>query len=268
MLSMRAAHPTQPMQTTMQMKQDKERSRTYTGLVLIGAVAVLWIGVVLLMAEVHKNARPVFIVLGGVITVGLGYAWYDFNWKRESEKTGAEQEPFLPPGAAGAPGHPQLSLHGPGQTTVVGFHENKQFSKAEYDAAILKVRQEEERKVAEKEMELKQEREKSDFWKKQAEHHPYSYTSPPGPAVAPPGGGNNLTAENVRAMIEKAARTVRGGGDDSHLTGVQKANKRKWEQNGWHKDGDKWKRDSQDGKYAKTEVAYTVDREPKSNELK
>ena len=267
-LSMRAAHPTQ----LMQMKQDKEAQKTYTGLVMIGAVAVLWIGVVLLMAEVHKNARPVFIVLGGVITAGLGYAWYDFNWKRESEKTGAEQEPFLPPGAAGAPGHPQFFSHGPGQTTVVGFHENKQFSKAEYDAAILKVRQEEERKVAEKEMELKQEREKSDFWKKQAEHHPYSYTLPPGPAVAPPGGGNSdLTPANLQKMqkmFEQAAKRLTGGGDDSHLTGVQKANKRKWEQNGWHKDGDKWKRDSQDGKYAKTEVAYTVDREPKSNELK
>ena len=105
---MRAAHSTQPMQT----QQDKERSRTYTGLVLIGAVAVLWIGVVLLMAEVHKNARPVFIVLGGVITVGLGYAWYDFNWKRENEKTGAEQMPLMHPvydeknqPVAFAPGH-------------------------------------------------------------------------------------------------------------------------------------------------------------------
>ena len=61
--------------------REKEAKQTYTGLVMIGAVAVLWIGVVLLMAEVHKNARPVFIVLGGVITVGLVYAWYDFNRK-------------------------------------------------------------------------------------------------------------------------------------------------------------------------------------------
>ena len=83
----------QPSQS-MQMKQDKEAQKTYTGLVMIGAVAVLWIGVVLLMAEVHKNARPVFIVLGGVITVGLGYAWYDFNWKREQEKTGLNESAF------------------------------------------------------------------------------------------------------------------------------------------------------------------------------
>ena len=87
---MRAAHSTQPMNP----KQDKEAQKTYTGLVLIGAVAVLWIGVVLLMAEVHKNARPVFIVLGGVITAGLGYAWYDFNWKQENEKTGAEKTSY------------------------------------------------------------------------------------------------------------------------------------------------------------------------------
>ena len=64
---------------------------------MIGAVAVLWIGVVLLMAEVTKNARPVFIVLGGVITLGLGYAWHDYNRKEENKKTGAEQ-PFMHPG--------------------------------------------------------------------------------------------------------------------------------------------------------------------------
>ena len=100
---MRAAHSTQPMQT----QQDKERSRTYTGLVLIGAVAVLWIGVVLLMAEVHKNARPVFVVLGGVITLGLGYAYYDYNWKEENDKTGAEQAPLMHPGLPGPSGPPR-----------------------------------------------------------------------------------------------------------------------------------------------------------------
>ena len=95
--------------------REKEAQRTYTGLVMIGAVAVLWIGVVLVMAEVHKNARPVFIVLGGVITLGLGYAYYDYSWKEDDEKTGAEQAPLMPPGPYGPPRPPP-----PGYP---GYHE-------------------------------------------------------------------------------------------------------------------------------------------------
>ena len=150
--------------------------------------------------------------------MGLGYAYYDYSWKEDDEKTAyhvveydkqkEERERLLPHG----PRQPR-------QTTVVGFDENKQFSKAEYDAAILKVRQEEERKVAEKEMELKQERERTEFYKKQAEHHPYPYTSPPGPAVAP---SNDLTAENIRKAVQKAAQGLLPRSDDNQYREHQK----------------------------------------------
>ena len=184
---------------TKPTKREKEQQQTYTGLVLIGAVAVLWIGVVLLMAEVTKNARPVFIVLGGVITVGLGYAYYDYSWKEDDEKTAYHVVEY--------------DKQKEERERVVGFDENKQISKAEYDAAILKVRQEEERRVAEKEMELKQERERTAFYKKQAEH------SPPGPAVAP---SNDLTAENIRKAVQRAAQGLLPRSDDNQYREHQK----------------------------------------------
>ena len=99
---------------------------------MIAAVAVLWIGVVLLMTEVHKNARPVFTVLGVVITVGLGFAWYDYN-RKEENKTGAEHAHLMHPvydeknqlvafglGFVPPPGyppyHPYFPYHHTGQT--------------------------------------------------------------------------------------------------------------------------------------------------------
>lgn len=55
-------------------------------LVVLGVIAVLWVGTALAMAEVHKNVRPVFIVLSSVITVGLAYAWYSFNHSETEER--------------------------------------------------------------------------------------------------------------------------------------------------------------------------------------
>jgi hypothetical protein len=82
------------------VKRDKEMKQMYSGLAMIGAIAVLWIGVVWLMAETHKNARPLFIVLGCVISVGLAYAWYDFNERegergREREREGERERHFI-----------------------------------------------------------------------------------------------------------------------------------------------------------------------------
>ena len=55
----------------------QEQMQAYGGLVLGGAVVLLWIGMVMAMNATHNNLRPVFIVLGVVITLGLGYAYYD-----------------------------------------------------------------------------------------------------------------------------------------------------------------------------------------------
>ena len=55
----------------------QEQMQAYGGLVLGGAVVLLWIGMVMAMNATHNNLRPVFVVLGIVITLGLGYAYYD-----------------------------------------------------------------------------------------------------------------------------------------------------------------------------------------------
>ena len=60
-------------------------------LVVLGVIAVLWVGTAVVMAEVHKNVRPVFIVLSSVITVGLAYAWYSFNHSDTSDNSDVKE---------------------------------------------------------------------------------------------------------------------------------------------------------------------------------
>ena len=148
----------------MQTQRAKEQLRTYTGLVMIGTVVVLWIGVVLLMAEVHKNARPGFIVLGAVITLGLGYAYYDYSWKEHDEKTGLTLAEYDK-----QPEEWQGFLSGerrqPSQTTVGGV-EHK-YSQSDIDNEIARVRQEKEQELQRKNHELKMAQEDAKFWKEQ-----------------------------------------------------------------------------------------------------
>ena len=60
-------------------------------LAVLGVIPVLWVGTAVVMAEVHKNVRPVFIVLSSVITVGLAYAWYSFNHSDTSDNSDVKE---------------------------------------------------------------------------------------------------------------------------------------------------------------------------------
>ena len=65
-----------PSQSTQEVRKH-QREQAYGSLVLGGAVILLWIGLVMAMNASHNHLRPVFITLGGVITLGLIYAYYD-----------------------------------------------------------------------------------------------------------------------------------------------------------------------------------------------
>ena len=92
--------------TNQSTQEDRKQQQTeaYGGLVLGGAVVLLWIGMVMAMNAAHNNLRPVFIALGTVITLGLGYAYYDtVHQSRLTEEEEAEREALQAPQPPQAP---------------------------------------------------------------------------------------------------------------------------------------------------------------------
>lgn len=224
-----------------QAQRENETKNMYSMLVMIGAVAVLWIGVVLLMAEVHKNARPVFIVLGGVITVGLGYAWYDFN-RKAADVSGSSLDAVIEREI-----ERRNLIDKPQKTEKERSNGEKMFTQKQHDEAIAAAKNTE-----------------HEYMQRLVNEERARYETL---ARNPPAGGRatvvGAAREGFSAVVE--TMTGRGGVDDSHLSGVQKANKKKWEQNGWKKVGGRWKRDR---KYASYDVVYTHDSAPSGAELK